>query len=66
MQAALKLEPFEYQGVRLLPGPFADRLAATRAFYLSIPDDDIVKGFREKAGMPAPGTHLGGWCSSSR
>lgn len=60
-----KLEPFEYRGVRLLPGPFADRLAATRAFYLAIPDDDIVKGFREKAGLPAPGTHLGGWCSSS-
>lgn len=65
LKVAFKLEPFDYRGVRLLPGPFADRLAATRAFYLSVPDDDIVKGFREKAGLPAPGTHLGGWCDKS-
>lgn len=65
LKVAPKLETFEYQGVRLLPGPFAERLAATRAFYLAIPDDDIVKGFREKAGLPAPGTHLGGWCDHS-
>ena len=65
LKAPFKLEPFDYRGVRLLPGPFADRLAATRAFYLSVPDDDIVKGFREKAGLPAPGAHLGGWCDHS-
>lgn len=61
-KAPLALQSFDYRGVTLLPGPFADRLASTRAFYLSIPDDDTLKGFRERAGMPAPGTHLGGWC----
>ena len=60
-----KLESLDYRDVRLLPGPFADRFAATRAFYFAIPDDDIVKGFREKAGLPAPGKHLGGWCDHS-
>ncbi len=61
-KAPLALQSFDYQGVKLLPGPLADRLAATREFYLSIPDDDTLKGFRERAGLPAPGTHLGGWC----
>ncbi len=60
-----RLETFEYRGVRLLPGPFADRLAATRAYYFSLPNDDIVKGFREMANLPAPGTNLGGWCSKT-
>jgi len=64
-KAANQLEPFEYRNVRLLPGPFWDRLTATREFYFGIPDDDIVKGFREKAGLPAPGEHLGGWCAHS-
>ncbi len=60
-----KLQTFDYEGVRLLPGPFADRLAATRAFYLAIPNDDILKGFRRQAGLPAPGDDMGGWCEGS-
>src|SRR5208282_4759641 len=35
-----------------------------RAFYLAIPDDDLLKGFRARAGLPAPGKELGGWYSS--
>ena len=62
---ANRLEAFEYRGVRLLPSPFLDRLTATRAFYFGLPDNDIVKGFREQAGLPAPGEHLGGWCAHS-
>src|SRR5262249_27440520 len=30
-----------------------------------IPDDDILKGFREAAGRPAPGVGLRGWCRKS-
>lgn len=56
------LQPFNYDGVRLLDGPFARQLADTRDYYLNIPDANILKGFRQQAGLPAPGQDLGGWC----
>ena len=55
------LETFDYRGVRLLESPWQKQYQAARDFYFSIPDDDILKGFRESAGLPAPGSHLGGW-----
>ena len=61
-KVANKLRPCEYQGVRLLPGPLADRLGAAREYLFNVPDDDLLKGYREAAGLPAPGRHLGGWC----
>ncbi len=62
LKAPRALTAFDYRGVTLLPGPLADRAAAAREFYLAIPDDDILKGFRRKAGLPAPGQDMGGWC----
>lgn len=59
------LEPFNYNGVRLLNSMFKKQYTQTRDFYYNIPNDDILKGFREQAGLPAPGEHLGGWCSKS-
>jgi len=56
------LDTFEYDGVRLLPGRCSDQAARARAVYFSVPDDDILKGFREKAGLPAPGAGMRGWC----
>ena len=29
--------------------------------YLRVPNDDYLKGFRQRAGKPAPGADLGGW-----
>ena len=37
---------------------------AARDDYLRIPNDDLLKGFRQRAGKPAPGADLGGWYSS--
>ena len=34
-----------------------------RAYYYAIPDDDILKGFRARAGQRARGQDLGGWYS---
>lgn len=56
------LEPFNYQGVRLLDGMLRKQYLATREHYYDLPDDDILKGFRKRAGLPAPGNDLGGWC----
>jgi hypothetical protein len=36
------------------------QFVATRNFYFNIPNDDILKSFRESAGLPAPGEDMGG------
>jgi DUF1680 family protein len=56
------LEPFDYRGVRLLPSPWERQYRKGRDFYFGISDDDILHGFRKAAGLPAPGSVLGGWC----
>jgi DUF1680 family protein len=58
-----RLQPFNYEGVRLSAGMLNSQFHATRDYYLAIPDDDILKGFRQRAGMRAPGSDLGGWYS---
>jgi hypothetical protein len=55
------LEPFNYNGVRLTGGIFKKQYDATRGYYFKLSNDGILKGFRERAGMPAPGKSLGGW-----
>ncbi|MCC7353896.1 MAG: glycoside hydrolase family 127 protein, partial [Anaerolineae bacterium] len=55
--------PFNYEGVRLGPSRWRDQYQHTRDYFLAIPDDDILKGFRQRAGLPAPGQDMGGWYS---
>ena len=47
----------------LLPGPMKAQYDTMRAYYYAIPDDDILKGFRMRAGQRARGKDLGGWYS---
>lgn len=58
------IEPFDYRGVRLEPGRLKRQLDEVKAFYLALSDNDLLKGFRTRAGLPAPGKDLGGWYSS--
>lgn len=58
------LEPFDYRGVTLEEGDLKRQFDETRSYYLRIPNDDLLKGFRARAGLPAPGVDLGGWYSS--
>ena len=55
------LEPFDYRGVTLSESRWRTQYLAAREFYLNVPDDDILKGYRVAAGLPAPGETLGGW-----
>jgi hypothetical protein len=57
-----KLKVFDFQGVRVTGGMLHSQLQRTRDFYLAIPNDDILKGFRKRAGMATPGQEMGGWC----
>ncbi len=60
-QSPERVHPFDLKNVTLGPGRFRDQLEAALIYYLSIPDDDMLLGFRRRAGLPHPGTELGGW-----
>lgn len=63
--AAVKVEPFDYAGVRLRESRWLRQYQTARDYYLSVSDDDILHGFRKAAGMRAPGKPLGGWCKET-
>lgn len=60
--APIRLQPFDYQHVGLLDSRWRQQVLSAREYYFSLTDDDILKGFRAAAGLPAPGVTLGGWC----
>jgi uncharacterized protein len=60
-KGARLIEPFDYHGVVLNDGPLLRQLLEVRDCYLRVPNDDYLKGFRQRAGKPAPGADLGGW-----
>jgi hypothetical protein len=64
-KGATLLETFDYEGVRLLPSRFLAQVERAREVYGSVPNDDILKGFRLAAGLPAPGNGMRGWCAST-
>jgi len=55
------LRQFDYAQVRLTGGPFADQYNALHAHYLSLSNDRLLKVYRQRAGLPAPGEDMGGW-----
>jgi hypothetical protein len=59
-----KLDVFDYRGVTLDGGRLGWQLDEVRDYYVRIPNDDLLKGFRQRAKLPAPGKDLGGWYSS--
>jgi DUF1680 family protein len=61
--ARSKIEPFDYRGVRLRQSRWQTQFQAAHQFWLSLPEDDILHGYRAAAGSPAPGKTLGGWCA---
>jgi DUF1680 family protein len=60
-----KLSQFEYGDVQLLEGPMLEQFQNNVSLFLSLPDDDLLKPFRQLAGRPAPGEDMGGWYSPS-
>ena len=57
------LQPMDYKGVTLEDGFLKHQLEGVKTFYLSIDDNDLLRGFRRRAGKPAPGKELEGWYS---
>src|SRR5215213_10442086 len=59
------MNTFDYDGVTLLPSRFQEQMLRAREVYFGVPNDDILKGFRREAGLPAPGADMRGWCSKT-
>lgn len=56
-----KIGVFQYGDVKLLGGPLAQQFQRIHASYLSLNNDQLLKPFRHRAGLPDPGEELGGW-----
>ena len=55
------LEEFGYGDVELAPGLAQTQFEQTQSVLLSLNDDSLLKPWRLRAGLPAPGPDLGGW-----
>jgi uncharacterized protein len=60
-----KLSQFEYSQVTLLEGPMLEQFERNHKFFLALDEDGLLKPFRERAGLPAPGPVMGGWYNDS-
>src|SRR6201987_2628038 len=56
-----RLTAVGYEQVRLLDGPLREQFDRNHAFFLALSEDSLLKPFRQKAGLPAPGEDMGGW-----
>ena len=54
------IEPFNYEGVRLLPSRLSKQYEDVRGFYLSLQPNDILHPFKMRHKGQAPGKSLGG------
>ncbi len=55
------LQEFGYADVKLTGGPLKQQYDRVHAHYLALDDDRLLKVYRERAGLPAPGEDMGGW-----
>jgi len=58
---AAPLSQFGYGDVELLEGPMRGQFETNHAFYGALDEDSLLKPFRQRAGLPAPGDDMGGW-----
>jgi hypothetical protein len=58
-----KIDTFDYSGVTLGNSRWQKQYQASRDYYFNVSNDDILHGYRQTAGLAAPGKPLGGWAS---
>ena len=56
-----QLSVFGYSQVQLLDGPFRRQFDENHKLFLNLDEDGLLKPFRKRQGLPAPGHDLGGW-----
>ncbi len=52
---------FDYDAVQLTGGPLKRQYDRMHAAYLALDNDRLLRVYRERAGLPAPGAPMGGW-----
>lgn len=57
----LRLTTFPYSDVKLLDGPLRRQYDRTHRFFLTLDENRLLKVYRTRAGLPAPGEDMGGW-----
>jgi uncharacterized protein len=55
------LSLFGYSQVQLLDGPMRRQFEQNHQFFLQLDEDALLKPFRDRAVLPAPGPDMGGW-----
>ena len=55
------LSVFNYSQVQLIDGPFREQFDHNHDLFLHLDEDALLKPFRQREGMPAPGPDMGGW-----
>src|SRR5437763_3783973 len=61
MPISPRLSVFPYSSVQLLDGPFRAQFDQNHQLFLHVDEDGLLKPFRQREGLPAPGPDLGGW-----
>jgi DUF1680 family protein len=56
-----RLREFSYSQVTLTEGPMAAMYQRMRTHFLKLDEDRLLKLYRQRAGLPAPGRDMGGW-----
>jgi hypothetical protein len=56
---------FDYSQVELLEGLFRSQFDINHKVLLAMDENGLLKPFRQRQGMPAPGPDLGGWYDNS-
>lgn len=56
-----KLAEFNYSAVKITGSPLKDQFDRIHAAYLALDNDRLLKVYRQRAGLPAPGEDMGGW-----
>ena len=59
-QQRVKIEHFNYKGVKLERGNLERQFTEVCEYYLRLPNDDLLKPYRQRAGKPTPGKDMGG------
>jgi DUF1680 family protein len=56
-----KLQEFSYADVKLTAGPLKAQFDRVHEHFLGLDNDRLLKVYRQRAGLPAPGEDMGGW-----
>jgi DUF1680 family protein len=56
-----RLSQFGYRDVKLTGGPLRAQFDHTLSYYMALDEDRVLKVYRQRTGLPAPGKDMGGW-----